>query len=649
MTDRWLKKTVPLCLALCLLRAACTLQAAGTPQPNVDLRDSLLPSAVKSITGQEVRIKGKAVVADGAVVRVRVTTSLGQSFETRSTVRFGKFSCNFPQDFSGAPKLSPMLLYVDATDATEFGGDDLLEHQAEITLILSGGEGLLPELPLPFTDDFIDAQGRKDRQADQWPQMRSLVNLFMHSRAAKLMRIDQPEFDLAKPADFEWFKEHATLYDFDHRDRDWSQPLNHRVARGFWQAMWNTWFNPQNNHPWDGNQGNRAQTNFRPYTFANDLADILVLYQMQKKSGPSYDKSPNHLAGEVAVNLLAMQHRSMDNFALMQKSGKQEHYTAGAFRYGMFDTGEWLTEETGWFANPERRDFAQGGVFNGRCLWALGESLKADPNGPLNQQFREAIALTLRFCLHDGLHLNYTERTKSGHLLWSRPGEQGYMLLGMLAAAEVAPDLSVSLAGGEPARPLRELCSDALSALTEIIQADGTWSKYPNQDAVNITALAEGARGFAAHPDAVKWKSVAMRAADVWLALGPVPGESNVHTPLFGPRQANGMTYYVGSERHPYREFYANGLWLQSLSSLFAVTPEMRYADRAGAIVGYFCGNNPLHVRIFSEIGSVNNRATDKDADGIEDTLSWNAYPESTAFFQIGLLDFMRAVPQRYY
>ena len=179
---------------------------------------------------------------------------IGQSFETQSTVRFGKFSCNFPQDFSGAPKLSPMLLYVDATDVTEFGGDDLLEHQAEVTLILSGGEGLLPELPLPFTDDFIDAQGRKDMQAAQWPQMRSLVNLFMHGRAAKLMGIDQPEFDLAKSADFEWFKEHATLYDFDHRDRDWSQPLNHRIARGFWQAMWNTWFNPQNNHPWDGNR-----------------------------------------------------------------------------------------------------------------------------------------------------------------------------------------------------------------------------------------------------------------------------------------------------------------------------------------------------------------------------------------------------------
>ena len=49
MTDRWLEKTVRLCLALCLLPAASTLQAAGTPQPMVDLRDSLLPSAVKSI------------------------------------------------------------------------------------------------------------------------------------------------------------------------------------------------------------------------------------------------------------------------------------------------------------------------------------------------------------------------------------------------------------------------------------------------------------------------------------------------------------------------------------------------------------------------------------------------------------------------
>jgi isocitrate dehydrogenase kinase/phosphatase len=33
---------------------------------------------------------------------------------------------------------------------------------------------------------------------------------------------------------------------------------------------------------------------------------------------------------------------------------------------------------------------------------------------------------------------------------------------------------------------------------------------------------------------------------------------------------------------------------------------------------------------------------SDRDGDGVEDHLVWDAYPESTAFFQIGLLHLMR-------
>lgn len=272
--------------------------AEAPAKPVVDLVPSLSPSAVKPLAEGSVRIMGSAPVASGPVC-VRVTTSSGMTHMARVKAEDGRFECRYPQAFPGAPGLTAGLLYVDATDLPGFDSSAALQHQSEITLIVSGGKDAPPDLPLVFTDDFVDRQGRKDQQAAQWPRQRALANLFMHSRGAKLMRLHRPDFDLNDAGDFDWFKDNATLYDFDHRDRDWTQPLGNRVARGFWQAVWNTWFNATNNHPWDGDAANRKQENYRPYTFTNDPADLLIVYRMLQRATPTVADNRRALADEV--------------------------------------------------------------------------------------------------------------------------------------------------------------------------------------------------------------------------------------------------------------------------------------------------------------------------------------------------------------
>lgn len=609
--------------------------------PSIDLSITLKAGAVRQVTGEGFLIQGTTADADAQKVCIRVGTSSGLSHENSVAVTESRFSCRYPHDFPEAPPLAPMLCYIDATEAPGFAAGNLPTRQAEITLIITGGTTALPDLPLVFSDDFIDAEGKKDQASAQWLRQRFLVNLFMRSRAASLMGIGRPSFDLATESDFTWFKENATLYDFDHRDRDWTQPLNHRVARGFWQAMWNRWFNSSNDQPWDGNAANPDPANYRPYTFTNDPANLLVLYRMMHGIKPVVADNRRALASEVEANMLAMQHVTPDNFAIKEPDGRQDHYTAGAFRYGMFETGEWLTEGTGWFANPKFRDFAGGGVFNGRAIWSLGETLKADPNAKDAGQVRGAIALALRYCLHDGLEHGYTLKTKSGLPIWNHTaGEHAYMLLGMAAACQVAPEMPVKLGEKDPARPLRGITVDALDALAESAAPDGNWTKYANSTAMNIAALAEGSRTFPSHPHAPRWKSAAMKAADHWLALQSAAAQP---TPMFGHMIEDGrMTFVLAEDKPPHIPLYVGGHWLHALAVLHAVTQKPRYAARAHAILSYYCGANPLRVRFLNELGAVNNRVTDTDQDGLEDHIAWNAYPESTAFVQIGLLHLLQ-------
>ena len=110
-------------------------------------------------------------------------------------------------------------------------------------------------------------------------------------------------------------------------------------------------------------------------------------------------------------------------------------------------------------------------------------------------------------------------------------------------------------------------------------------------------------------------------------------------TPHFGVRKNGGMTFCLGEQdKHPHIFLYVGGHWIHALASLYSVAHESRYANRAKWLLAYYCGDNPLHARILNELGCVNNCVTDSDNDDIEDELRWNAYPESTAFVQIGLL-----------
>ena len=614
----------------------CWHTAWATPlPPEVDLSSTLRPSAMLSASDGGVLLQGNTTLADGNNVRLRVTTSEGFSHEATATSHDGRFTARFPTDFYPATKLTPAVLYVDATSASKFGGPKATSNQSEITLLVSVG-GVRPELPFVFMDDFVDSQGRRDAASAQWNRNRNLANLFMKSRGAALMRIQKPAFDLAAPADWQWFKESATLYDFEHRDRDWSIPLGNRIAAGFWNAVWPRWFNPSNDHPWDGDASNKSQQNYRPYTFTNDPADLIVLYRLNSRgSGAVVDG--------VTRNLLASQHRSSENFALREPSGRQETYTAGAFRYGMFSNGDWLTEGTGWFTNPQHRDFSHGGVFNGRAVWALGESLKASPKSVLAADLREALTLAANFCLREALVLKYAYRTSSGMVIWNRTdGEHGYLLMGLLAAYQSNPEMKLQFGSAETVA-LRDLCADALDGLSEIAGTDGTWSRYGNANAVNIIALADGARLLADHARSAAWRATAVRAADVWLSLKFRPEEKREGSPLFSSRVSPGgeMTLISNQRETSQVSLYMNGHWLHALAAMHALTGEARYKERGERLLGYFCGDNPLRIRLINELGAVCNNVADSDGDGQDDQIFWNGYPESTAFVQIGLLHWL--------
>lgn len=611
----------------------------GTPPPAaLSLHDSLTPSPIVALSAGQAHIQGRSTQPDGSSISLQVTTASGQSFRASAPVRAHHFSGHFPRDFPPAPPLQPDLLYIDAAPAPAFASPDNQPVQA--LLIVSSPEAR-PDLPQPFSDDLTDADGHRDAAAAQWPQIRSLTNLYMASRAARLAGIGQPHFDLANPTDFTWFRQNLSLFDFDHRDRDWSSPLGHRVAAGFWQAVWNTWFNPSNSHPWDGNPANASQPNFRPYTFTNDLADLLVLHQMRRSLPRPFPDHRDALCHQALANLLALQHQGPDNFALPESPARRENYTDGAWRYGLFESGEYLTEGTGWFANPTHSDHRHGGVFLGRALWALGESLRAEPTGPLADRIRAALPRSLHFAFRDGPARGYTHPSPSGLPIWRDPGEHGYLLLGMLAAARVSPDLPVPSLQNPSSLPLAQACAQALDALVDQPRADGGWTPYPDQDAMAIAALADGSLAFPLHPSAPRWRASAQAAADAWLALPTPTAERPLPTPHFGFRQGRHMTHFMGSDHRLRFTFYVSGHWLHALAKLHKAAPAPRYRDRCLALLSYLCGANPFHARLLNELGAVPNFVLDTDGDGLEDRLTHDLYPESSAFVQIGLLHFL--------
>lgn len=664
-----------LVIAVCAVLLAATwtgpLRAATGPERRPELRNSpreaalslretVAPSPVTDLARTDtVVITGRVLAAAVPAVRLRVTTSLGRSAEAVAPVREGAFAARYPAGFIGAGPLAPGVLFVDATADTGFDVSRPGHFQAEATLlVMDSARGRIPDLPSAFLNDLRDAAGRADREAREWPVIRALVSLYMHSQAARFCGVGRPGFDLDRAEDLEWFRNHLTLYEFDYRDRDWQTPLGARTARTFWQSVWDTWFNPSNDHPLDGNPANTRPENYTPYAFSNDYADTLIAYLL--KLAPDTEPLDDNLAAlcsEGTLNLLAMQHRGPDNFALPDRAGQRETYTAGAFRYGMFENGAFMTEGTGWFYNPAFRDYAHGGVLNGRCTWALGEALQRTATAPglepLALRLREALALSVQFCLKDAVPLGYARRTAAGNVYWRDAGEHAYLVVGLAAACAVAPDLPVANPRAEGSWPLRKVCAQALDALVDLVQPHGQWSVYPNVDPVAIAALADGAAVLPGEPGATRWRETAVRVAEAWLACPVDPAEMPGAPVHFGPRIApDRMTFnwrHLAPACANYNTiyFYQTGHWLHALARLYALTGEARYRDRALAMLAYLCGANPWHGRLFNEIGGVYNWVDDMDGDGVEDYLKQDMYPESTDFCQIGILHLLRALAAR--
>ncbi len=627
-----------------------------------DLRGMLAGGGVRDVRDGSIEIRGRVDNPRAKRVRIGVCNSDGRISSVSVGVSDGEFIARYPQGFEAAPALRSGMLYLDAAEEDAEGEAQGVNGggaargangtRCEIALVLFEEGRACPDLPQIFTDDFVDDRGRIDGDADQWGRARALVNHFMQSEAARRMGLRRAGFDLAESAHFEWFKRSASVFDFDQRDRDWGSPLGHRVARGFWQAVWDKWFNPSNDHPWDGDPTNRAASNYRPYTFANDLADLLVLNRMLLTADARVKDRRKKLGDEVLANLLAMQHTEEGNFALVESDGRQERYTRGAFRYGMFESGEWLTEGTGWFVHPRHRDFAGGGVFNGRCLWAIGEALKADSKGAMAPALSDALRLGLRFCLRDAVALGYARRVEGGKVVWNRSdGEHAYLLLGALAACSVDPDMSCEGIGDGEVSTLRRVVMDGLDGLASTAGPTGLWSRYGNGAAMDIAALALGAKIFPDAQGAGRWRDAARRAADRWMAMPIQDGEPTWGSPMFAHMVAEGtegqVTFHLGKEERAHVSLYMGGHWIHALALLHDVTGDARYAERAHRIVCYYLGDNPIRVRLLNELGAVNNRVTDTDGDGVEDALHWDAYPESTAFVQIGLLHLLQTCPKK--
>lgn len=623
------------------------LCAKSPVAPEVSLESTLTPSAIIRTAQPDVPISGEAVGA--SQVMVRVTTSRGDSKQITLPVHVGKFRCLYPGQFPKAPKLGADVLFIDATSASAF---DASSKQAEATLIVMRPGKTPPDLPTAFTNDLYDRKGNTDKLSHEWSNMRALVNLYMSSRAAKICLVGRSNFDLAIPSDLEWFKKSMGLYEFQYRDRAWTTALNNRVARTLWQSVYDTWFNPSNDHPQDGNPANTASSNYMPYAFTNDFADTLIVYLMRPDKNNVLDDNLPQMQQEGIRNLLAMQHTTPDNFALLDHRGLREHYTAGAFRYGVFADGSYMTEGKGWFYNPKFLDYVVGGVINGRAMWGMGEAIQRYPKGPIADQLKTAIPLTVKYCLKDGLLGGYTKRTTNGLPYWRDVGEHGYLVVGMLAACKVAPDLLVETSTGK--HSLQKACIEALNALVELKKPYHQWDVYPNTDSMAIAALADGYLLMPKHPDAPSWRDAASKVANAWMNVKVDPSSFKGPVTHFGLRRTpDSMTYIWGQvdkdswKGHNFIFFYQSGHWTHALARLYLATGDVRYLKRAEQMISYLCGKNPWGVRLFNELGGVYNWVEDTDQDGIEDYLKYDMYPESTDFCQIGIMHTMRAMQQR--
>lgn len=646
LIHRWLVGVAFLSTSWCVRAESPTL-----PRPAVSLRDTVAATPFHDLDASpDFLISGRVEPPDTRRVWLRVTDGFGNVSTAWAEVAKQTFTLRYPRDFTrAASALRPAVYFIDAGDRENAPARSRAEA---MVIVYAGMQKRVPDLPMAFTTNLRGKNGQVDVQAPEWKRVRTLVNLYYHSRSATLAGVARPGFDLARPGDLAAYKRGLALYDFDARDRDWSTPLGRRVARSFWQAVWDTWFGPSNSSERPAGSGV-----YPAFTFANDTADLLVAHlrrwRLMKATERPAEDDLDVLCNEVLLNLAAMQRQ--ENDGAPPQLGVEG---PGAFYYGMFCDGELMLEGTGWFANPQRNDHRRGGVFLGRSLWAVGEALAH----PLPDMDEVRLRAVFRQGLRWGFGLARTHadegqpylrmvRAREGsdtlRPLWRSVGEHAYLLLGLLAACE-RTDLAESIVfekgewGYSRSQTIASLAQAALDALTDAVQPGGYWSTFADIDATAVEALARGASRFAANPAAARWRETALRVADGWLAARPsadayrgtviLPAGRRV------PENPTELRYRAHHSTSTHLTYFHAGLWLQALAELEALTGDVRYGRRFDEVAGYFCGNNPFDARLFTETGGVYNFVTDTDGDTLEDRLHFDLYPESTAFVQIGVL-----------
>ncbi|WP_438479284.1 hypothetical protein [Oleiharenicola lentus] len=639
-------------VVLVALMSAVTAHAESGPvvRPPVSLRETVAMTPFHDLDqARDISIRGSVQDVATKKIWLRVTDSFGRSATATVKTKGGKFSARFPKDFRGAAELVPAMYFIDA--ALSEGAAPSARGEAAV-IVFAAQQRRLPDLPSAFTTDLRGADGSVDAQSPEWARMRAMTNLYYHSRSAQLAGADRPGFDLAKPADLAAFKRDVALYDFDARDRDWATPLGRRVARSFWQAVWDSWFGPSNDNERPAGSGI-----YPAFTFANDTADILVSHLRRWRVRPATEQPVEDdlatLCNEVLRNLAAMQRKENDS-APVQLGVEGP----GAFYYGMFADGELMLDGTGWFHGGKRGDHRRGGVFLGRSLWAIGEALGQPLPGMPETTLRETLRLGLRWGF--GLARTHSDEgqpyiraikardgSKTVRALWRSPGEHAYLLLGLLAACERKEIAGLTIFeagefGYAEKQTVASLTQQALDALADAVQPEGYWSTFADIDATAVEAMARGASVFAGNPSAARWRDVAVKVADGWLAAKPVEGayRGPVLLPVGRrvPGQPGELRYRAHESSSTHLTYFHAGLWLQALAELEVLTGDVRYTRRFEEVAGYFCGNNPFDARMFTELGGVYNFVTDTDGDTVEDRLHFDLYPESTAFVHIGVL-----------
>lgn len=403
-------------------QAHSTFQRVNSQFPDIDLRETLRPSALKDIRNGGVSITGKVRDLSLNEITLRVTNSLGKTYLTHTVVHSEAFRVVYPKDFPSAPPITPCVLFVDALPSRSLTPDSS-KRSAEITLVAyDSRKQRIPDYPTAFMTDLRDRNGKLDANSTKWRIMQPLINLYMRSYGAQLAGVGKPDFDINLPTDFATFKSSLALYDFDGRDKDWLSAQKNRPKRTFWKSVWSNWFNSSNDHPLDGNPANQNPANYMPYAFTNDFADLLITHLLRFRLTTPSEDNLSTICSEALENLLAWQNREPANFALLDKSGHQENYTAGAFRYGLFVNGDFMTEGNGWFYNPAFHDYAGGGVLNGRAVWALGEGLRAEPVGTLAKKGERGTDFGFAVLPERWIHRRIYKANAAGKYLLARCG-----------------------------------------------------------------------------------------------------------------------------------------------------------------------------------------------------------------------------------